>query len=334
MHVINAHQQLLSGTLWGITVYFNPVQYKNKLDHLRAFAKATRKQGLQLLIIELAIGSHPYVIDEELADRVVRLRTPDVLWHKERLLNISLRHLPGDCDKIVWLDGDLLFARDDWPKETASLLEHAAIVQPFETAHWLNKGITSAALALPNISGEKIQKLEVQEDRSLEGAACLFYRNHRPCTLEGHTGFAWAGRRAVFDRYGFYDRLILGGGDAILSFAMLGLQDCADFEKHISSMLPRSQADDIYKWIRPISEEIGRSIGYVPGDVYHLWHGEFEDRKYVSRFAILVEEGFDPQADLTTDENGVWRWATAKPALRRRVREYFEGRREDLDIMI
>lgn len=329
MPIINARHQLLPGTLWGITAYFNPIQYQNKLEHVRAFAKAIRRQGLPLLIVELAIGDQPHVIDGDIADRVVRLRTPDILWHKERLLNLSLRHLPKDCDKIVWLDGDLLFAHDDWPQETASLLESAVIVQPFQTAHWLTKEFTHAALALPDISGKEIQTLELQVERSLDGAGCLFYRNHRPCTLEGHTGFAWAGRRAIFEQYGFYDRLILGGGDAILTSAMLGLQDCEGFDKYVSGMLPQSQVLDMSRWIHPISEEIGRSIGFASGDVYHLWHGEFDDRKYVSRFEILVEGDFDPQTDLTADEHGVWRWATAKPHLHQRVRQYFEGRRED-----
>ena len=57
------------------------------------------------------------------ADLLVQLRGGDVLWQKERLLNLGLKTLPDGCDKVAWIDGDVLFARPDWAAETARLLE-------------------------------------------------------------------------------------------------------------------------------------------------------------------------------------------------------------------
>ena len=65
------------------------------------------------MIVELALGDAPSVVDDAMADQVVRLRSSTVLWHKERLINLGLARLPDRCDKVAWLDGDLLFEEGD-----------------------------------------------------------------------------------------------------------------------------------------------------------------------------------------------------------------------------
>src|ERR1700753_3038699 len=100
------------GDIWGVTAYFNPAAYSNKQVHLRIFSERVRRQGLKLLIIELAFGNALHVVDERLADRVIRVRSNSVLWQKERLLNIALKQLPPECDKVVWLDADILFQNE------------------------------------------------------------------------------------------------------------------------------------------------------------------------------------------------------------------------------
>lgn len=36
-------------------------------------------------------------------------------------------------------------------------------------------------------------------------------------------------------------------------------------------------------YLREFYGEIRGSIGYVPGDLYHIWHGDIEKRQYLKR---------------------------------------------------
>ena len=80
----------LPGEMWGITVSFNPAGYQNRYNHLEVFCERVRRQGLKLLVIELAFYDQPFLVRKEIADKVIRLRSTSVLWQKERLLNIAL----------------------------------------------------------------------------------------------------------------------------------------------------------------------------------------------------------------------------------------------------
>jgi hypothetical protein len=75
------------------------------------------------VVVELAFGDAPFELRPEDGDRVIQLRASAVLWQKERLLSIAREHLPPECDKVVWLDADVLFENDGWVARTSELLE-------------------------------------------------------------------------------------------------------------------------------------------------------------------------------------------------------------------
>jgi len=112
----------LPGEVWGVSAYFNPAEYANKKEHLRLFSQRVRHQGLKLLIVELAFGAAPYVLEDQLADRIIRIRSDSIMWQKERLLNLGIQHLPESCDKVVCLDADVLFGNDQWVTELSATL--------------------------------------------------------------------------------------------------------------------------------------------------------------------------------------------------------------------
>src|SRR4051794_25701615 len=119
--------------LWAVTCYFNPVGYRRRLANYREFR---RRLAAPLVTVELS-----YRGDFELrpgdADRLNQLRGRDVLWQKERLLNVALRALPASCRYVAWLDCDVIFSRDDWPADAARLLEQYRVVQLFRRLYHL-----------------------------------------------------------------------------------------------------------------------------------------------------------------------------------------------------
>ncbi len=308
----------LDGELWGITTYFNPAKYANKVEHLRRFSDSARRQGLKLLIVELAFGDEPHVLEEALADRIIRLRTHTVLWHRERLVNLALGELPADCDKVVWLDADILFESDRWIDETSRLLQDYMVVQPFHTAWMLPPGcVTRPATA--------------EQQRAVtayRGAAHAYHAGYG--AREGHIGLAWAFRREVLQKHGFYDRSVLGGGDLVQLLAVFGYFGQPGTREMFAPWCSDRHLLDAEAWGRRLAADVNVSVFYAGGLVLHLWHGSVENRKYDERGLILKAADYDPAADIALDDNGCWRWNSDKPELHRRVKEYFWNRQEQL----
>src|SRR5262245_9561759 len=132
--------------LWAITCYFSPTGARSRLAHYRAFRKALT---VPLVTVELSSGSdfHLQATDAEI---LIRVKSPDVMWQKERLLNIALRSVPRECSVVAWLDCDIVFQRHDWPEATCRALDRFPLVQMFDELCDLPRGATPAAGSTDN----------------------------------------------------------------------------------------------------------------------------------------------------------------------------------------
>src|SRR5208283_3793708 len=102
-----------------------------------------------------------------------------------------------------WLDGDIQFLNDEWIEQALSALDSYPLAQLFDRV--VNGGAASLGMvAYRSLTGQK-------KGRTVRRAG----------TMEcfGRSGYAWAARREVLDQTGFYDRCIVGGGDAVMGCA-------------------------------------------------------------------------------------------------------------------
>jgi hypothetical protein len=292
------------GRLAVITCYFNPCGYEALKRNYVRFADGMRSQGVPLYTIELAFNDAPFFLQP--TDSIVRLRTTHVLWHKERLLNLLLERLPAHYDKVAWIDADLVFENSAWAEEAARRLEHVPVVQLFSEAHHLD------------LDGRRYQ--------SRIGVACAV-STRLPWARDFsrvHPGFAWAARRELLARHGLFDRNVVGAGDTLMVLAMYHWWDDPFVDRHNEAMLQAFR-----NWGEPFYADVGGRVGFVEGSVLHLWHGCLGNRKYIERLDFLRNEKFDPDRDIATGPDGIWEWATDKPALHAAVRNYFDERQED-----
>lgn len=314
----NVRAAAKANSLWAMTSYFNPAGYWHRLANYRIFR---RRLTVPLVAVELAYGSE-FELGEDDADILVQLRGRDVMWQKERLLNLALEALPDACDKVAWLDCDILFAEHDWADRVSELLGQFMIVQPFSTVYHLPRD------HLPE---------DITERDGLVGQSSVAYAIRSGIPLHSilrrvvdrnrgrSAGFAWAARRELLDSHSFYDACIVGGGDSAFVFAACGhSEDVA----HLHSM-NRLQSSRYLEWASRLHATARGSISYVPGDVFHLWHGELANRLAGERHERLQAFAFDPYEDIALDRQGAWRWASPKPELHAHLRDYFSGRRED-----
>jgi hypothetical protein len=300
--------------LAAVTAYFNPEGFETKRSNFDRFRAGLARQGIPVVVVECAFGDAAFDLPAGAADLRVRARSP--MWQKERLLNLAVSTLPASYGKVAWLDCDLLFENDSWVDQAAAALESHAVLQLFERVVRLPRGAET-----DDGTGQR-----------WDGFAAVFERDHELATTSwfnghGHSGFAWAARRELWDGAGLYDTALSGCGDHLMAHALVGDLESRCVLRALGGGGP--QLRRLRRWAAEAASVAGKEVGHVPGSVWHLWHGDLADRRYDQRAHELAALGFDPDTDLRHGPDGCWEWATEKPDLHKWARNYFAGRAED-----
>ncbi len=118
------------------------------------------------------------------------------------------------------------------------------------------------------------------------------YNNH------GHVGFAWGARRDVLEAVPLYDRALTGGADHIIAHAAAGQINHMCIAKSFTDDI-----DEVNEWSERFYQATQGKVGYVPGDLYHIWHGDIQKRDYFQRIKT-----FTPMAKKLQhrDRNGLY----------------------------
>ena len=308
-----------TGPLWAVTSYFNPIGYRRRHDNYRVFR---RQLALPLVAVELSFNGR-FELQPEDAETLIQIHGRDVMWQKERLLNVAVQALPASCTQVAILDCDVVFARPDWTDALSRTLERFPLAQPFSTVHYIEPEVafdTPEALTCdftrPSVAGLFAQGLTARH-------IMLEFKSRGPGSRS--TGHALAARRELLAAHGFYDAHIIGGGDTVMMAAALGLFETVLQYHSLSAERLAYYLD----WARPFHRDVRGEIGCVPGDLIHLWHGDISDRGTFDRHRRFAEFGFNPAQDIAVESSGCWRWNSDKPAMHQFVRDYFVSRYED-----
>jgi hypothetical protein len=87
-----------TGGLWAITAFLTPAGYTRRLKNYRLFR---RHLSVPLITVELSFNRRFELATGD-SEILVQLHGGDVMWQKERLLNLALQHLPSACDTVAW----------------------------------------------------------------------------------------------------------------------------------------------------------------------------------------------------------------------------------------
>lgn len=280
-----------------ITCFYNPCGYQRLARNYWAFREHLK--GIELTTVELSFDGH-FVIPDAIH---IHGSEQHLMWQKERLLNIAIDSLPPRVDQVAWIDADVVFLNPNWVEDTQRALEVYPIVQLFERWHYLD---AEGRIDLTHLGHVRAREQEPTKKGFI-----------------GATGGAWAARREAIPE-GLEDRHVLGGSDGMMLYA---------WEDSISEwLLDRLNPE----WKRHYLAYAARAhrrirghLGYTKGDALHLYHGTRTNRNYVGRWGYLTDHGFDPLTDIAMDDNGLWKWASDKPEMQLKVKDYFVERRED-----
>jgi hypothetical protein len=309
-----------AGPLWAITSYYNPCGYWRRRHNYRAFREHL---GVPLLTVELSFDGR-YELERGDAEVMVRLSGGAILWQKERLLNVALAHLPLDCTAVAIVDCDVIFPHEDWTFKLLAQLQKSPLVQPFtQVVHWPADFVPSWDQQA-DIKARTSHSVASLIGRGTCAAECLGKSGEFQSRSRA-PGFAWAARRELLAEHGLYDACITGGGDLAMAAAAYGL---ADALVHWQSMNP-SQASHYLPWAHRFARDVGGDVGFLEGDLWHLWHGERKDRRFQHRYRDLQPFEFDPDEDVVHSPGRPWRWNSDKLALHEHLRDYYVARQED-----
>jgi len=305
--------------LWAITSFFNPAGYKSRLTNYRLFRS---RLNVPLVTVELSFTGKFELQDTD-AEILIQISGGDVMWQKERLLNIALGVLPTECDIVAWLDCDVIFSSDDWPERARRALKTSPVVQLFSERCNLVAGAVDDSSGLSPVETKVLGvAYKFATDTLWPEDLCA------PGTfLRGRStsGLAWASSRSLLQKHGFYDARIIGSGDQSIACAAIGRFDRAELAGEMNSQ----QRKHYRSWADPFFADTGGKLGCVEGRILHLWHGDARDRQYEQRHLNLERFEFDPYKDITLDSNCVWRWSSDKPEMHDYLARYFGSRRED-----
>ena len=296
-----------------ITTYYNPCNYQSRYKNYLSFSEVILRSNLHLLTVECAFGSMPFQLRP--GPNVLQIRCRDVMWQKERLLNMAIAQLPEKWTKVAWLDCDILFSEPDWAVRTSAVLDSHMFAQPYDHVIRLPK----SAVTFTDQGDIMRSFASVYTDKSVidrEG-----WDNH------GHTGYAWAARREFFEKCKLYDACILGNGDHLVAHGIVGEPDSSCILKRYKGSDP--QYHHYLDWAERAYEVCRGDLDCVYGHVMHLWHGDPKNRRYLERQADLNNIGYNPFFDIGVASNGCLEWRTDRPDLHILPVRHFEHRQED-----
>lgn len=277
-----------------VSCFFNP---QNSPYRLLAFQKFYRSiKHLNHRIIECVIGD----AESQLPDSpyITKVSTDSLLWHKEALLNKVISELPSKYHYVFWVDADVKFTNLNWLVDGVAALQQKNIIQPFEYCVHLDRNQTEpdfnvdvqrAAVSDPQARHPKMWRSFAANYASTNLSHNTNYDVH------GHVGFAWGARRGVLDEINLYDKALIGGADHIMAHAAAGQ---IPHECIIKSF--RDDLDAVENWMNEFYRVVHGHIGYVPGDLYHYWHGDIDKRQYLKRikdFTPLSKEIVEKDAN-------------------------------------
>jgi hypothetical protein len=213
----------------------------------------------------------------------------------------------------------VIFTNPNWARDTCTLLsDTCTVVQLWESCLRLAPG---------NVIPEKVdQPVSFAAVTTIDQSTidCGRYDQH------GHTGYAWAMRREIFEQVGLYEYAVSGSADHFMAHAIYGRYGfCIENAlKH-----DRKQLNHLKDWGDAFYSQVQGRLGVVPGTIMHLWHGTHDRRDYFRRMWKITEFGFDPDSDLGADPGRPLEWQPhvlrQKPQLVSFFAEYFKSRQED-----
>lgn len=297
-----------------VACYFNPGGSEYRKKAFDVWYQSIKHMNHR--IVECVIGDTKPELPK--SEWISVVHTKNLLWHKEALLNSVINKLPARFKYIFWLDTDIVFSNPRWMVQGVEELKRNRIIQPFEYCVHLNRDEKKPSFDMDQY--RRYSDLPEKRHHRMWRSFCSNYTRgisgHTHYDVHGHVGLAWGARRSSLERIGLYDKALIGGADHIMAHAAAGQIPHQCITKSFTENIK-----EVEWWSKKFYDVMQGSIGFVHGDVYHIWHGDLEKREYLKR---IIE--FTPMSKeiRERDKNGLY--VTNNSDHENYMRNYFSRR--------
>lgn len=326
---------------WTVSTYYNLTDGERRVGNFRAFRDAL---STPLLTIEWNPDGR-FQLQQDDSDILLQVSGGDLMWQKERLIELAIEALPDHVKYVAWVDCDVLFANPRWAEQARSKLGQSVVVQLFDEV--ANPGAEdSARLVRTNeffTDPSDLQRMQLREGfLSIHGRlrdGIIAYdldRRFKPDPANCYNimtrpayGFAWAARVDFLREAGAYTRCIMGGGDLLFSYGVCGLSEALIDNHRSAGWSFYGDCDSYRRWAARAADACCGRLDFVSGRIFHLFHGTLQERQYKSRIDGLVPYALDLDRDISARPGEPWRWQRDRNSLNQYFIKYLRGRNED-----
>jgi hypothetical protein len=304
--------QPIDNYLHVICVISNPCNYERRNILAKEFiCRMQEEPNIILYVCEMIYEelNDDFKITDPSNCNHLQLKTLVPLWHKENMINITIKNLlPPTWKAVAWIDADIEFESPTWALDTLKLLNGTFnAVQLFSHCADLDK---------------------FEEPMNIFQGFGYLYANKKDMNKAGinypHPGYGWAYTRDLYDKMGsIYDLSILGSGDANMVFCLI-----ANGMKSMHTNVTDGYKESLINFEKSIANNA--VIGYIPGVIKHYFHGSKQNRRYVERWGTIINNNYDPYKHVAYDLRGILVPTSLFPKqLMIDILNYFKERNED-----
>lgn len=275
-----------------ITTYFNFTDSKQIKKNYINFRKKFRHK---IWTAEICLPHQKFFINDSIK---LKVDYTQILWQKERAMNILLSYLPRSTDTVVWLDADIVIENRNFLRDIDHTLSFHPVAQICEEIYEKSHNTSHNTVTFAK---DHIEQLNTDWPA---------------------VGFGWAMRKDVL-KNGFFDLDIVGNGDALQLISWLGLWD-----HQLVSVLPPAHRKKYLEWAIDSHNEVNGHIGCIKGRVRHMYHGTKENRQYWDRNRIMTDNNYDPDRDIDVNPSN-YLFCMKNYAIQKQLHQYFISRKDD-----
>jgi hypothetical protein len=306
-----------------VCCYFNftgsPFRYKN----YNIFQKNIRKHDIKLLTVEFS-PTKDFELNKEDTDVLIQLSDGDIMWQKERLLNIGIEQLPPDTDIVIIADTDIIIGREDFVEKLEETLKTYKVVQCFSDTLVFNPILELDE----NVNFFKLNhNLTYNYCNSGISVVRDYIDNKVYDNVRTAYGLAWAFRYDILKKMRLFDHNIIGSGDKLLFGTLFNIM----FKHEVAGV----NFNPYIEYARnALSHVNGKEVSYLKDTtIYSLYHGEFVNRKYLERHNILKHYQFNSINGLIDRPNLPYKFSDSiSDELKKEIEIYFINRKDNLPL--
>lgn len=279
-----------------ITMYMHSPE---RLKHYHRFAKHMKDSGAVLHTVE--VTPHDVLPSTVGGGLYLTTHSPEI-WNKERAINIAIaKMLPSSAEFVAWLDADIIFCNPNWVGETIKRLKRWKVVQMFSHTQDLDPDWKPVGDVQKGHVYKRINGLLVRRGFEI-------------------SGLGWGIRREALEKVRLLDWMISSGADTVMARAFLN--DSYTVDVYPSAAYKRR----IQEWIKTASQVVNGNVEYIPGLVLHCWHGDRTTRGYNEVENIMIEDKFDPDVDIASNPDGLYRFTGRNTKLEQDMNKWYRKR--------